>query len=91
MTCNEVLDRYRQLRAISTQHHSAALKFLARSTILEHARRLGLAKGKALLVQNEAELTLVSTSPSIPPGKAARGPSIAMPRRRSPLRAPMRR
>ena len=59
MTHNEVLSRYRHLRAISTQHHSAALKFLARSTILEHARRLGLAKGKALLVQNEAELTLV--------------------------------
>jgi hypothetical protein len=59
MTRNEVLSRYRHLRAISTQHHSAALKFLARSTILEHARRLGLAKGKALLVQNEAELTLV--------------------------------
>jgi hypothetical protein len=59
MTRNEVLDRYRHLRAISTQHHNAALKFLARFTILEHARRLGLAKGKALFVQNEAELTLV--------------------------------
>ena len=59
MTRNEVLSRYRHLRAISTQHHSAALKFLARSTILEHARRLGLAKGKTLFVQSEEELTLV--------------------------------
>jgi hypothetical protein len=59
MTRNEVLDRYRHLRAISTEHHNAALKFLARFTILEHARRLGLAEGKALFVQNEAELTLV--------------------------------
>ena len=30
MTRNEVLCRYRHLYAISTRHHSAALKFLGR-------------------------------------------------------------
>jgi hypothetical protein len=59
MTREEVLCRYRHLRAISTQHHSAALKFLARPTIMEHARRLGLTKGKVLVAESEAELTLV--------------------------------
>ena len=59
MTRNEVLCRYRHLRAISTQHHSAALKFLAQPTIMEHARRLGLTKGKVLVAESEAELTLV--------------------------------
>jgi hypothetical protein len=59
MTRDEVLCRYRHLRTISTRHHSAALKFLARPTIMEHARRLGLAKGKVLAAESEAELTLV--------------------------------
>jgi len=59
MTREEVLCRYRHLRAISTRHHSAALKFLARPTIMENARRLGLSKGKVLVAENEEELTLV--------------------------------
>jgi hypothetical protein len=59
MTRDEVLCRYRHLRAISTQHHSASLKFLARPTIMEHARSLGLTRGKVLVAESEAELTLV--------------------------------
>jgi hypothetical protein len=59
MTREEVLCRYRHLRAISTRHHSGALKFLVRPNIMEHAERLGLTKGKVLVAESEEELTLV--------------------------------
>jgi len=59
MMPDELLGRYRHLRAISTRHHSAALKFLARPTILEHARRLGLARGQVLVADSAGEMTLV--------------------------------
>ncbi len=59
MSREEILARYRQLRTISRQHHSAALKFLATPTILDQARRLGLAAGKGLVAESEDELTLV--------------------------------
>jgi hypothetical protein len=45
MTRDQILERYRHLRAISTGHHSGALKFLSRQALLEHAKRLGLATG----------------------------------------------
>src|ERR671938_214945 len=59
MTREEVLDRYRHLRAISTHHHSAALEFVSRQAILEQARRLGLAEGRMLLAESTEEMTLV--------------------------------
>ena len=55
----EILDHYRHLRMIGTDHHSGALKFVARSTLLEQARRLGLAAGRTLVVEDEEEMTLV--------------------------------
>jgi hypothetical protein len=54
-----VLRRYRYLRAISMRHHHAALKFLARPVIVEHARRLGMTAGQTLIANNEEELTLI--------------------------------
>jgi hypothetical protein len=59
MTRDEVLQRYRHLRAISTGHHSGALKFLSRPALLEHAKRLRLATGPMLVAESEAEMTLV--------------------------------
>jgi hypothetical protein len=59
MTREEILERYRHLRAISTRHHSAALEFLSRPAILEHAKRLGLAAGGMLVADSEEEMTLV--------------------------------
>ena len=59
MTREKVLERYRQLRAISTRHHSAALEYLSRQAILEHAKRLGLAAGRMLVADSEEEMTLV--------------------------------
>ncbi len=54
----EILTRYRHLRAIATQHHSEALKFLSRSAILEQARHLGLTRGKMLVAESLDEMTL---------------------------------
>jgi hypothetical protein len=51
MRREEILRRYR--------HHSAALKFLARAAIQEHARHLGLLMGQTLIANSEEELTLV--------------------------------
>src|SRR4051812_39563807 len=59
MTRDQILERYRHLRAISTGHHSGALKFLPRQALLEHAKRLGLATGGMLVAESEAEMTLV--------------------------------
>jgi hypothetical protein len=59
MQQEEILDRYRHLRAISARHHSATLARLARPPILEQAKHLGLAYRQALLAESEEELTLI--------------------------------
>ena len=52
----EVLTRYRHLREISKRHHSAALDFLSKDTIISQARRLGLAQGKTLVLDSMDDL-----------------------------------
>ncbi|MEO8715115.1 MAG: hypothetical protein ABI369_08890 [Acetobacteraceae bacterium] len=59
MSREEVLGRYRRLREVGRRHHSGAIQFLARTAILEHARRLGLAAGRTVMADSEEELTLV--------------------------------
>ena len=59
MQQDEIMDRYRHLRAISVRHHTAALDYLAGPAILERARHLGLAQGPALVADSEEEMTLV--------------------------------
>jgi hypothetical protein len=54
----EVLARYRHLREISKRHLSDAMKFLSQDAILRHARRLGLARGKTVILDNMDEITL---------------------------------
>ena len=58
MSRDEVLARYRHLRAISTRHHTEALRFLSRPALLEQARQLGLAAGGMLAAESFDELTL---------------------------------
>lgn len=53
----EVLERYRRFREISRRHNSAIRKFTSWDTIMQHARRLGLARGKTLLLEDVDELT----------------------------------
>src|ERR1700730_4803680 len=52
----EVLARYRGLREISKRHHGEVLKFISGDAILHHARRLGLAHGKTLMLDNMDEM-----------------------------------
>jgi hypothetical protein len=54
----EVLARYRHLREISKQHHSAVLDFLSENSIISQARRLGLAQGKTLVLDGMDDLHL---------------------------------
>jgi hypothetical protein len=54
----EVLARYRHLRQISKQHHSAALDFLSKDGIISQARRLGLTQGKTLVLDSMDDLNL---------------------------------
>jgi hypothetical protein len=59
MQQRDVLEHYRHLRGISTRHHSAALARLAGPTLLEQAKHLGLAHGRALVAESEEEMTLI--------------------------------
>ena len=58
MSRDEVLARYRPLRAISTRHHTEAMRFFSRPALLEQARHLGLSAGKTLAAESVDELTL---------------------------------
>jgi hypothetical protein len=55
---NEVLARYRHLREISKQHFFTIMKLISRDAILRHARGLGLAIGKTLVLDRMEELSL---------------------------------
>jgi hypothetical protein len=55
---DEVLARYRHLREISKRHHSEALNLVSQDAILRHARRLGLALGKVLILDDMNQITL---------------------------------
>jgi hypothetical protein len=52
----EVVARYRRLRDISKHHHKELLNFISGDAILHHARRLGLAHGKTLILDDMEEL-----------------------------------
>jgi hypothetical protein len=54
----EALARYRRLREIGKRHHDNALHFLAEGAILQHGRRLGLARGKIFILDNMDEMAL---------------------------------
>jgi hypothetical protein len=59
MNRDDVLRRYRHLRAIGTHHHGAALNHVARPAIMEYAKRLGLKVGRTLIADSEEDVTLV--------------------------------
>ena len=54
----EAIARYRRLRAISVAHHSAVLGFISTAALVQQARRLGLAHGKTLVVDDVDDLML---------------------------------
>jgi hypothetical protein len=57
-THEEVLARYRRLRAISKEHHSKILDLISQDAILRCARRLGLACGRTFILDDMDDLDL---------------------------------
>lgn len=55
---SDVLARYRHLRSVSKAHHSKVLSYLPKDAVLRTARRLGLARGKTLVLDSMDDLTL---------------------------------
>jgi hypothetical protein len=68
----ETLARYHRLREISKRHHSNVMDFLSKDAILRHARRLGLAEGKTLVLDSMDELVLAVDLAiyTAPPGRS---------------------
>jgi hypothetical protein len=58
MSRTEVLARYRRLRQISKQQHEAVLDIIAPNVLLDWAKRLDLTEGKAVVLENDNEMTL---------------------------------
>lgn len=56
---DSVLARYRQLREISKRHHHEILNFISGDALLRQARRLGLAQGKTLILDDMEEMNYV--------------------------------
>lgn len=54
----ELLARYRRLREVSRQHHSAALNFVSKNAIMSQARRIGLTQGKTLVLDSMDDMYL---------------------------------
>src|ERR1700737_3232333 len=55
----DVIARYRRLRAISKRLHSEVMDFLSPDAVLQNARRLGVAVGKTLMLDDMDELAFV--------------------------------
>jgi len=53
------LARYRRLREIGKNHHSAMLDFVSKSAMITQAQRLGLVQGKTLVLNDMDEMNLV--------------------------------
>jgi hypothetical protein len=58
MTRTEILTRYRRLRQIGKEHHRAVLDVIAPNVVLDWAKRLGLTRGRTVLLESEQEMTL---------------------------------
>jgi hypothetical protein len=56
---DEVLARYRQFREISKRHHHEILACISSNALLNQARRLGLARGKTLILEDMEEMNYV--------------------------------
>ncbi|WP_454650941.1 hypothetical protein [Bradyrhizobium liaoningense] len=58
-TREDILARYLHLREISKKVHEEVLKYISTDALLNHARRLGLAQGKTLLLEDMDEMYYV--------------------------------
>ena len=60
MTRAEAIVRYRHLRAVSKQHLNAAMDFVARPTMMEHARKLGVAFANTIILDNMDDFAYIN-------------------------------
>lgn len=58
MTRTEILTRYRRLRQIGNEHHQAVLDVIAPDVVLGWAKRLGLTRGRTVVLESEHDMTL---------------------------------
>src|SRR5262245_2745214 len=58
-TRDEVLARYRHVREVSKRLNSELVRYVSQDALLQQARRLGLARGKTFVVDNEDDMTFV--------------------------------
>jgi hypothetical protein len=58
MTRDEILTRYRRLREVSKQHHAAVLDVIAPHVVMDYAKRLGLTRGKVVVLDRTEDMTL---------------------------------
>jgi hypothetical protein len=67
-----LLARYQQLREISKRHHHEALRLVSPDAMLQQARRLGLAEGKTLILDDMDEMFYVYDLAihTAPPGRS---------------------
>jgi len=58
-SADELRERYRRWQPHRGSIQSAALKHVSRSSLLEQARRIGMARDSTLLVGDESEMSLL--------------------------------
>jgi hypothetical protein len=68
---DEILARYRHLRAISRLHNTGAMNLVSTDALLQQARRLGIARGRTFILDDLDEMTYAMdlTVYTAPPGR----------------------
>src|SRR3954469_22050094 len=72
MSRSEILARYRRLRQISMEQHEAVLDIIAPDVLVDWARRLAMTEGKAVVLENINEMSLLQNSGAEVPGLSLR-------------------
>jgi hypothetical protein len=74
METGDILDRYRQYRALANEHHTRAISRVTTDTMLERARQIGLAAGRSFLLdEDDTEWALINDLAlyTAPPGRSS--------------------
>ena len=79
MPRSEILARYRRLRQISKRQHEAVLDIIAPDVLFDWARRLDMTEGKAVVLENDNEMTLPEDLASRVAGLRCRSPAPSEP------------
>src|SRR3954451_23964796 len=58
MPRDEILPRYCHLHEVSKQHHAAVLDVIAPHVVMDYVKRLGLTRGKVVVLDRTEDMTL---------------------------------